>query len=71
MSVSPLDFVPLRKLGMGSFGDVYLVRKGGKLYAMKSLQKKSEKAWLRYVKTERDVLAHVTSPYIAKLNYAF
>jgi serine/threonine protein kinase len=35
--------LPLRKLGKGSFGDVYLIRhkKTGILYAMKTLRKKN------------------------------
>lgn len=67
--------MPLRKLGKGSFGDVYLVRHKltGILYAMKTLSKKNnlEESWLRYVKTERDVLAGSNNPFIVKLRYAF
>lgn len=39
--VTDKDFLPLRRLGSGSFGDVYLVRerRTGKLYAMKTLNK--------------------------------
>lgn len=39
--VTEKDFLPLRRLGSGSFGDVYLVRekRTGKLYAMKTLNK--------------------------------
>jgi serine/threonine protein kinase len=67
--------LPLRKLGRGSFGDVYLVRHkiSGKLYAMKTLSKKNnlEESWLRYVQTERDVLASSKNPFIVRLKYAF
>lgn len=40
---------------------------------MKALCKRSNKdlAWLRYVKTERDVMAHSNNPFICKLWYAF
>jgi serine/threonine protein kinase len=39
--VGPEDFMPLKLLGSGSFGEVYLVRdnKDGMLYAMKVLSK--------------------------------
>lgn len=63
-------------LGSGSFGDVFLVRyikdqggAPGPLYAMKALQKRSNKdeAWLRYIKNERDVMAYSDNPFICKL----
>jgi Rho-associated protein kinase 1 len=74
-NISENDFLPLRKLGRGSFGDVYLVRHktSGLLYAMKTLSKKNnlEESWLRYVQTERDVLASSKNPFIVRLIYAF
>ena len=71
----PEDFLPLRKLGRGSFGDVYLVKEisSGKLFAMKALCKRrsEDNSWLRYVITERDVLAGSECPFIVKMHYAF
>lgn len=66
----------LQLLGSGSFGEVYLVRKkgaSGQLYAMKVLCKKmvQEKNLLRYVMTERDILAKTNHTFIMKLNFAF
>jgi len=67
--------LPLRKLGRGSFGDVYLVKHkdSGRLFAMKTLSKRNqlEDSWLRYVRTERYVLAFSDNPFIIKLHYAF
>ena len=71
--VTDADFLPLQKLGRGSFGDVYLVRDlipgSEKLFAMKTLNKRSklEDSWMRYVKTERDVLANSDCPFIINL----
>jgi serine/threonine protein kinase len=71
----PEDFLPLRKLGRGSFGDVYLVKElsSGRLFAMKALCKRrsEDTSWLRYVITERDVLAGSECPFIVKMHYAF
>lgn len=78
--ISEEDFVPLRQLGQGSFGDVYLVRRRlppghgiGPLYAMKALRKRGgmDEGWLRYLRTERDILASSNNPFIAKLRFAF
>lgn len=75
--VTEKDFLPLQQLGRGSFGDVYLVKdlfpNSGKLYAMKVLNKRSkqEESWLRYIKTERDVLATSDNEFIVKLHFAF
>lgn len=73
--VGPSHFLPLKVLGSGSFGEVYLVkeRRSGKLYAMKVLSKERimGQNLVRYAKTERDVLSYTRHPFIVNLNAAF
>ena len=73
--VGPEDFMPLKMLGSGSFGEVYLVReiRTSELYAMKVLTKAKifGNNLVRYAKTERDVLSYTKHPFIVGLNYAF
>ncbi|KAH9257324.1 hypothetical protein BASA81_004481 [Batrachochytrium salamandrivorans] len=76
-SVSEGDFDKLKLLGEGTFGRVFLVRhrrtSGGKLFAMKILEKQHVigKHQVEHTKTERRVLAKVRHPFIARLHYAF
>jgi protein-serine/threonine kinase len=67
--------MPLKLLGSGSFGEVYLVReiRTGDLFAMKVLTKHKifGNNLVRYAKTERDVLSYTKHPFIVSLNYAF
>ncbi|CAF4953830.1 unnamed protein product, partial [Rotaria sp. Silwood1] len=71
------QFELLQTLGAGSFGKVFLVRKivgpdTGTLYAMKVLNKASLKVRDRQrTKMERDILAHMSHPFIVKLHYAY
>ena len=82
--VGPKNFLPLMKLGQGSFGQVYLVEKikiqpdgtqvpTGKQYAMKILNKKQIMGnnLVKYAKTERDVLSYTKHPFIVGFKYAF
>ena len=82
--VGPKNFLPIMKLGQGSFGQVYLVDKvniingdqmfpTGKQYAMKILNKKQIMGnnLVKYAKTERDVLTYTRHPFIVGLKYAF
>lgn len=69
------DFVPLSLLGRGSFGEVYLVQKldTEQLFAMKVLRKDSimMQNILKYVVTERNILATIRHPFIVGLKFAF
>ena len=73
--VGPAEFMPLKLLGSGSFGEVYLVRevRTQELYAMKVLSKQRilGQNLVRYAKTERDVLSYTKHPFIVSLNFAF
>ncbi|CAO4361981.1 unnamed protein product [Caenorhabditis nigoni] len=71
------QFELLKVLGQGSFGKVFLVRKvrgrdSGHVYAMKVLKKATLKIRDRQrTKLERNILAHISHPFIVKLHYAF
>ncbi|CAL2029055.1 unnamed protein product [Caenorhabditis brenneri] len=73
----PRQFELLKVLGQGSFGKVFLVRKvrgrdSGHVYAMKVLKKATLKVRDRQrTKLERNILAHISHPFIVKLHYAF
>lgn len=82
--VGPINFVPIMKLGQGSFGQVFLVEKinvkpdgtqapTGKHYAMKILNKKQIMGnnLVKYAKTERDVMSYTKHPFIVGFKYAF
>lgn len=84
LQVGPKNFIPIMKLGQGSFGQVYLVEKilfksdgtqinSGKQYAMKILNKKQilGNNLVKYAKTERDVLSYTKHPFIVGFKYAF
>lgn len=68
-------FIPLKMLGSGSFGEVYLVKEKytSQLFAMKILNKSKimGQNLVRYAKTERNVLSYTRHPFIVNLNYAF
>lgn len=69
------DFVTVKVIGKGAFGEVRLVQKRdtGKVYAMKTLFKSEmfKKDQLAHVKAERDVLADSDSPWVVSLYYSF
>ncbi|KAG6889745.1 hypothetical protein C0992_004263 [Termitomyces sp. T32_za158] len=69
------DFITVKVIGKGAFGEVRLVQKvdTGKVYAMKSLQKAEmlNRDQLAHVRAERDVLVESTSPWVVQLFYSF
>ncbi|KAI8090266.1 Serine/threonine-protein kinase orb6 [Gilbertella persicaria] len=69
------DFVTVKVIGKGAFGEVRLVQAGdtGKIYAMKTLRKSEmlKKDQLAHVKAERDVLAEADSPWVVQLYFSF
>lgn len=69
------DFITVKVIGKGAFGEVRLVQKRdtGKIYAMKTLLKSEmyKKDQLAHVKAERDVLAGSDSPWVVSLYYSF
>lgn len=71
------SFEIIEKLGKGSFGSVFLVRKKDdpekKNYAMKVLEKDKVLAQnlIRYAKTERNVLCLAKHQFIVGLEFAF
>lgn len=69
--VSLDSFIPLGLLGKGQFGEVFLVqhRPTGKQYAMKSVSKGRDMT--HYLKTERNVLAKLSHPFVVRLHWAF
>ena len=69
------DFLPVKIIGKGAFGEVRLVRhkKTGEVLAMKKM-KKSEmvsKHQIQHVKAEKDVLSLAQNPWIVELRYSF
>jgi protein-serine/threonine kinase len=75
LGLSPHDFTPLKILGKGSFGEVYLVKKkdSGEKYAMKILAKNKVIAeeLVRYALTERNIMSMMNHTFIVSLWYAF
>jgi len=69
------DFVSIRVIGKGSYGQVMLVRhkREGTVYAMKMLRKDNvvKRNQVEHTKTERHVLEAVSHPFIVNLIYAF
>eukprot|EP00036_Acanthoecidae_sp_10tr_P011457 CAMPEP_0182926216 /NCGR_PEP_ID=MMETSP0105_2-20130417/11229_1 /TAXON_ID=81532 ORGANISM="Acanthoeca-like sp., Strain 10tr" /NCGR_SAMPLE_ID=MMETSP0105_2 /ASSEMBLY_ACC=CAM_ASM_000205 /LENGTH=511 /DNA_ID=CAMNT_0025064097 /DNA_START=109 /DNA_END=1644 /DNA_ORIENTATION=+ len=69
------DFVPIKTIGRGAFGEVKLVQKkdNGKIYAMKILRKADmlEKDQVAHVKAERDILVEADCTWVVRMHYSF
>merc|ERR1739844_711025 len=70
-----MDFIPLKVIGKGAFGEVRLVQKGdtGHVYAMKAVRKKEivAKDQVAHVKAERDMLVEADHQWVVKMYYSF
>jgi len=70
-----MDFIPLKVIGKGAFGEVRLVQKGdtGHVYAMKAVRKKEivAKDQVAHVKAERDMLVVADHQWVVKMYYSF
>ncbi|VDM30380.1 unnamed protein product [Hydatigera taeniaeformis] len=68
-------FIRIKRLGVGAFGWVWLVRKkeNRQLYAMKILKKRDvvRRRQLAHVQAERDILAEADSDWVVKLFFSF
>ena len=53
--IGPMDFNHISSLGQGAFGEVYLVEKDGRFYAMKALKKRRYNGLINFVITEKEV----------------
>ena len=72
---SPNDFITIKVIGKGAFGEVRLVqaKADGKIYALKSLIKAEmfKKDQLAHVRAERDILAEADTPWVVKMFTSF
>merc|ERR1712142_15300 len=73
--MSVMDFIPLKVIGKGAFGEVRLVQKAdtGHVYAMKALRKTEmvAKDQVAHVRAERDILVEADQQWVVKTYYSF
>jgi serine/threonine protein kinase len=59
------------QLGQGAFGEVYLVERDKRQYAMKIRKKRKYNGLMNFVITEKEVQRKIRHRFIVKLRYAF
>ncbi|MCQ2821145.1 MAG: protein kinase [archaeon] len=73
--LSIFDFEPIKKIGQGSFGSVYICRhlKTNEIVAVKKLNKAdiTKRNQIRQTKGEQDFLSKIKSPWVVELKYSF
>jgi hypothetical protein len=73
--INEKDFTPIKLIGKGSYGNVFLVRfqKNNKLYAMKVLSKSLLRSQNQEnnTKSERNLMVQINCPFIVNIKFAF
>ena len=73
--INEKDFTPIKLIGKGSYGEVFLVRykKNNHIYAMKVLSKSflREQNQENNTRSERNLMAQIHNPFIVNIKYAF
>ena len=73
--INEKDFTPIKLIGKGSYGNVFLVRfnKNNKLYAMKVLSKSHIRVQNQEnnTRSERNLMVQINSPFIVNIKFAF
>ena len=73
--INEKDFTPVKLIGKGSYGNVFLVRfnKNNKLYAMKVLSKSHIRVQNQEKNTisERNLMVQINCPFIVNIKFAF
>ena len=71
VKLKPEDFEFIMPLGRGAFGEVVLVERNGKQYAMKVMKKRKYNGLINLVLTEKEIQRKVRHRFIVQLKYAF
>ena len=73
--LSIFQFEPINIIGKGAFGEVRVCKykENGKIYAVKKMKKEimKKKNQSFHIRTERDILKSIDSPWITRLHYSF